>query len=81
MDKQVIFTFTISDPDLDGEDIFEQVQMLMYEEFHERADVSYGPPDELVNGDEVLADALARIKRDLTPAQPLNAPTDADEAH
>jgi len=58
MEKQVTFTFSISDPELSGEDIFEQVQMLMYEEFHGRADVFYGSPDDLINGDDLAAGAL-----------------------
>jgi len=58
MEKQVTFTFAISDPELSGEEIFEQVQMLMYEEFHGRAEVSYGSPDDLINGDDLADGAL-----------------------
>jgi len=58
MKNQVTFTFSITDPELSGEEIFEQVQMLMYEEFHERAEVFYGSPDQLVNGDDFAASAL-----------------------
>lgn len=58
MKNQVTFTFTISDPELSGEEIFEQVQMLMYEDFHGRAEVFYGSPDKLVGGDDLAAGAL-----------------------
>jgi len=61
MEKQIVMTFSITDPDLDGEDIFEQVQMLMYEEFHDRADVFYGPPDELVDGDELAEEEIKKL--------------------
>jgi len=61
MEKQIVMTFSITDPDLDGEDLFEQVQMLMCEEFHERADVFYGSPDELISGDELAEGEIGKL--------------------
>lgn len=64
------FTITIDiqpDSDHEAEDIFDAVQLLLADEFGGEAEASFGSPDDLIDGDDLVRKVLPM--RDLTPEQ------------
>lgn len=66
------FTFTIDlhpESAHEAEDIFDAVQLLLADEFGGEAEASFGSPDELVDGDDLVAAIAPRDVSHLTTEQ------------
>lgn len=69
--NRAVFTIDIQpDSDIEAEDIFESLQMLLAEEFHGDAEASFGSPDEIIDVDDDWM--IRRLGRALTRVDELN---------